>query len=162
MNSLREIIRWTWLIVSIANLCASALAWVELRQPSSRTFLYLSRVMAADGFRAAVSVAGLYLFGVNVQAHLWFIIAGLLVAIAQAGAITGWLLYTRGLINGGGLWGLILNTAKRRAQMRSLTKVYVIDDEDDDEDGPIAPGQTQGSGGEPPPPPPPPDEGGPK
>ena len=107
MNSLREAIRWAWLVVCIADCLASFLSWLELKSRRERTFLYMGRVMFADAFRAFTSVIGLYLFGINVQAHLWYVALGLFSVLLQGGATVGFLLYWRGLINGEGFFGLV-------------------------------------------------------
>jgi hypothetical protein len=107
LETLRDVIRWIWLIVCVADCLASGLAWLELRKKRDRSFYYLARVMFSDAFRALTSVIGLYLFGINVQSNLWYIVLGLAAAVSQGASTIGWLLYVRGIINGGGWLGLL-------------------------------------------------------
>lgn len=114
---IREIIRWVWLLVCLADFMASCLVWVELRKRNDRTFLYIARIMFADAFRAVVSGMGLYLYGVNEQSRLWFLLLGLASVLCQGMATAGFLLFWRGILNGGGVWELVKRVAEKRVRV---------------------------------------------
>lgn len=57
--------------------------------------------MFADALRALVTVIGLYLFGINVQSRMWFLLLGLFSVMCQGCSTVKWLLYIRGVIDRG-------------------------------------------------------------
>lgn len=114
MNTLRETIRWIWWIVSIADFMASLLAWSELTSKQDRSFLYLGRTQFGDAWRASVTIIGLYLFGLNVQTHVWFLFFGLCASVYQGYATVCWLLYVRGTLNGDGPWATFRSWCSRK------------------------------------------------
>lgn len=118
MNTLREVIRWVWWIVAIADCMASLLIAIEMRRRPHQAWRYLERPQFGEVGAAARTVVGLYLFGVNVQAHLWFLFAGLFVAIYQGWASVGLLLYLRNILNGQG-WGGLFKSLLPRKRTRS-------------------------------------------
>lgn len=122
METAREVIRWAWLLITIANFVSSLLAWAELKGKRDRSFVYLSRWMRADAARAVVTGLGLYLFGINVQSKLWFLALGLASVAYQSYATVGWLLYVRGLINGGGWFELLHRTKLPKISKKNKRK----------------------------------------
>lgn len=121
MNTLREVVRWLWWIVSVADFVAASGVWIEMRRRSSVTWRYLERPQGGEAAAAFRTIIGLYLFGINVQAHLWYLFLGLAIAIYQGWATMGLFLYLRGILNGEG-WFSLLKKVARPAQPGGPTK----------------------------------------
>lgn len=108
MNGLREAVRWIWWTVAFLDAVSFFFAWLELWQKTDRSWTYIRRLILGDFFNSVQTVIGLLLFGLNVKTHFGFLVFGLGVAVYRGYASTGWLLFVRGLLNGGGWMGLLL------------------------------------------------------
>src|SRR5688500_7833828 len=106
-----------WVILNVLIALGGVQGWVELRNVGRpRVALYLSRVMMAEALRAVITIIGIRRFHASLEAVPVYIGFSVLVSTLLCGAIWGWLLYTRGIINGGGVLGLvgrILNSPER-------------------------------------------------
>lgn len=149
MSVLRELMRWVWLTVCLIDGIAAILGWIELRQKKDRSFNYLSRILLADAIRAFLTTVGLYLFGVNVQANLWYLVLGLFSVCYQGTSTVGWLLYIRGIINGGGFIGLIMSLFKSKKKGgNNMSKEREEKDREKKEDGQEYEGGNEPEGGQ--------------
>lgn len=113
-EALRETVRWVWWIVAIADCMAALLAWQELSKKPDRFFTYLGHTQIGDAWGQLRTIIGLYLFGLNVQSHLWFLFFGLAAAIYQGYATVCFLLYVRGVLNGDGGWSTFKGWLRRK------------------------------------------------
>lgn len=106
-----NVIFWGWLVFAALDIASGLLGWVENRTPHAktreqRTANRLSKVLFAGAQRSGVNIVGLLMFGLNEKAALWFLAWGCWSVAYKAYATWGWLLYSRGVINGGGWWAL--------------------------------------------------------
>lgn len=107
MTILADFIFWAWIVFAVLDSVAGVLGWLELRNQHDATLRRLSKVMYGGGQRSIITIIGLLLFGLNIKAHPLYLIAGLWGVAYKAYATWGWLLYYRGVINGGGWWALV-------------------------------------------------------
>lgn len=107
-----SVIFWTWLVFASLDIASGLMGWMENRSTKpktreERTANRLSKVMFAGAQRSAVTIVALLTLGVNSKAALWFLAWGCWAVIYKAYSTWGWLLYARGVINGGGWWALV-------------------------------------------------------
>lgn len=98
-----------WAFLNTACCLGGIFGWLELRQRPERGAVYLGRILCAEGLRAGVTIFGLERFRLAVETVPFYIGASAVVLTLLCGAIWGWLLFNRGIINGHGYWDLFLS-----------------------------------------------------
>jgi hypothetical protein len=101
-----------WIGLCILDAIGGVLGWLELRKERSRAAYYLARILLASGYRSATTIVGLALFGINVKAEPWYLGLGISAVAYKACATWGWLLFARGIVNGGG-WADLFRRSHR-------------------------------------------------
>jgi hypothetical protein len=137
-----------WVLLNLAIVFGGVLGWVELRNAGGpRVVLYLSRVMLAEALRATITLVGIQRFHVSLGAVPVYVASSVFVSTLLAGAIWGWLLYTRGIINGGGVLGLVgrllrkperriaMDNKKQQEQDKEAEEVETAEAEEDGDGG---------------------------
>jgi hypothetical protein len=90
-----------WVILNALNLVGGVLGWLELRKSrEERGAVYLSRILLAEAFRSGTSIIGIRRFAQALLAFPYYVSLSVVVTTLLCGAIWGWLLYSRGVING--------------------------------------------------------------
>ena len=96
-----------WAILTILMTVGGVIGWYQLRHDRRRVSLYLSRILIAESFRSALTFTGIINWAAELRPSLIYLALSTLGATLLCGAIWGWLLYLRGVINGGGIFGLL-------------------------------------------------------
>lgn len=96
-----------WMFLTILTTVGGVIGWYQLRTDHHRVSLYLSRILIAIALRSLITFIGIYIWAATLGRAPIFIAFSTLGATLLCGAIWGWLLYLRGIVNGGGwrdLW----------------------------------------------------------
>jgi hypothetical protein len=101
-----------WIFLSACNAIGGLIGWYQLRTDHRRASLYLSRILIAESFRSVLAFVGIYYGAERLAQSPIYVALSTLSVILLSGAIWGWLLYLRGLWNGGG-WPELLRKLKR-------------------------------------------------
>lgn len=97
-----------WVLLNLLIAIGGVLGWIELRNIGRpRVVLYLSRVVAACALSGISQIVTIRRFHHTLGSLPVDTTVHVLATTAMCGAIWGWLLYTRGIINGGGVLGLV-------------------------------------------------------
>lgn len=102
-----------WIFLSALNAVGGLIGWYQLRTDKRRASLYLSRILIAESFRSMLAFVGIYNGADLLSDAPIYVALSLLSVVLLTGAIWGWLLYLRGLWNGGG-WAGLLEKLRRK------------------------------------------------
>lgn len=106
MTTMRQVLFCAWIAFAFLDAVGGFVGWIELRKDFQRSSQRLAPVLFAGAYRSVTTILGLYLFGMNINAPVWFLCVGLSAVIYKAQATWGWLFYLHGVINGGGWAGI--------------------------------------------------------
>lgn len=101
-----------WLFLTVVNVVGAVIGWHQLRTDPNRVSLYLSRILIAEGIRGTLAFVGVYYAYDRLVNAPIYVMLSLFSVTLLTGAIWGWLLYLRGLWNGGG-WPEFLSKLRR-------------------------------------------------
>lgn len=101
-----------WIFFSALNTVGGLIGWYQLRTDHRRASLYLSRILLAESIRSALAFIGIYYGSERIMDAPIYIALSLFSVILLSGAVWGWLLYLRGIWNGGG-WSELMNKLRR-------------------------------------------------
>jgi hypothetical protein len=105
-----------WIALNFLIAVGGVAGWLQLRQSEHRVASrYLSRILLSEAMRGALSLWGTGRFRSGLAVTPLFMLASVVVITLVTGAIWGFLFYARGIINGGGWWGLLTRRWKTTA-----------------------------------------------
>ena len=102
-----------WLILNALQVIGGVIAWWDLHRSKHRVVVYQSRLLLALAIRAIGTIWGVPMFSSGLESKpIYTFIQSVVISTLVTGAIWGWLLYARGVINGSGIMSIFTRGRK--------------------------------------------------